>query len=346
MNLNFLKNKTILITGGTGSIGSALVYQLIKTKCKVIRVMSNDENGLYELSRKLNLSLLNFNNFYEDMSKNRIRFFLGDIRDIKRCDEVTKNVDIVIHAAALKHVSIVEYNPREAYQTNILGTKNLIKSSIKNKVSKFLFISTDKVVSPTNIMGKTKLRAERIISNKKKFFGNSKIKMSCIRFGNVLGSRGSVIPNFIYLLKDKKDITVTDPKMARFVMTLNDAVNSVFKSISLMNGQEIFISKSMKCFKIYDLALVLRNYFIKTNKKKSKIIISKKTLGEKYEEELYTKKEIPFIQIKNNLFIISNKKIAQNQKQINLLNKYRVSNYNFVKKNEILKLLKRNKIIH
>jgi UDP-N-acetylglucosamine 4,6-dehydratase len=346
VNLNFLKNKTILITGGTGSIGFALAYKLIKTECKVIRVMSNDENGLYELSRKLNLSLLNFDNFSKDMTKNKIRFFLGDVRDIKRCNEVTKNVDIVIHAAALKHVSIVEYNPKEAYQTNVLGTKNLIKSSIKNRVSKFLFISTDKVVSPTNVMGKTKLSAEKIISNEKKNFKNSNIKMSCIRFGNVLGSRGSVIPNFIYLLKNKKNITVTDPKMARFVMTLKDAVNSVLKSISLMKGREIFISKSMKCFKIYDLALVLRDYFINANKKRSKIIISTKGLGEKYEEELYTKKEIPFIQIKNNLFIITNKKVTQNQKQINLLKKYRVSNYNFVKKNKILKLLKKNKIIH
>ena len=123
MKLNFLKNKSILITGGTGSIGAGLVNKLIKTNCKVIRILSNDENGLYELSKKLNLSLLAFDNFSKDMKKNKVRFFLGDIRDSIRCQEITKNVDIVIHAAALKHVSIVEYNPEEGFKTNFIIIK-------------------------------------------------------------------------------------------------------------------------------------------------------------------------------------------------------------------------------
>ena len=168
MNLNFLKNKSILITGGTGSIGSAIVNRLIKTKCKVIRIMSNDENGLYELSRELNLSSFAFDNFSKDMKKNKVRFFLGDVRDFKRCRKVSKDVDIIIHAAALKHVSIVEYNPKEAYQTNVIGTKNMIQAAVKNKVSKFILISTDKVVSPSSHMGKTKAMAEKMIFKKKK----------------------------------------------------------------------------------------------------------------------------------------------------------------------------------
>ena len=342
INLKFLKNKSILITGGTGSIGSALVRYLLKTKCKVIRVMSNDENGLYELSRDLNLTSFAFDNFSQEMKLNKIRFFLGDVRDFNRCREVTKNVDIVIHAAALKHVSIVEYNPREAYQTNVIGTKNMIKASVENRVSKFLLISTDKVVTPTNKMGKTKLKAEILVEKQKKSLNT---KISIIRFGNVLGSRGSVIPNFINLLKNKKNIIVTDKKMVRFVMSLQDAVKSVIKSLSLMKGQEIFISKSMKCFRIYDLAQVLIGYYKKINKKSNKIIMSKKYVGEKYEEELYLEKEIPFINIKNNLFVINKKKRKQKINTLKLLKKYRVSNYNYLKKDQILRLLIKTNIL-
>ena len=333
---NFLKKKSILITGGTGSIGSALVRYLIKTKCKVIRVMSNDENGLYELSRDLNLTSFAFDNFSKEMKLNKIRFFLGDVRDFNRCREVTKNVDIVIHAAALKHVSIVEYNPKEAYQTNVIGTRNIIKASIENKVSKFLLMSTDKVVTPTNKMGKTKLKAEKVAGKLKK---NSNTKISIIRFGNVLGSRGSVIPNFVNLLKNKRNITVTDKKMVRFVMSLQDAVKSVIKSLHLMKGQEIFISKSMKCFKIYDLAQALIGYYKKINKKTNKILISKKYVGEKYEEELYSEKEIPYIKIKNNLFVITKDRSKQKLNTLKLLKKYRVSNFNYLNKDQILKLL-------
>ena len=341
-DLNFLKNKSILITGGTGSIGSALVLRLIKTDCKVIRIMSNDENGLYELSRELKLSSLAFDNFSKEMKKNKIRFFLGDVRDLNRCKEVSKEVDIVIHAAALKHVSIVEYNPKEAFQTNVLGTKNMIQASIKNKVSKFLLISTDKVVSPSSHMGRTKAMAEKIILNENR---KSLTKLSIIRFGNVLGSRGSVIPNFINLLNNNRDITVTDKRMVRFVMSINEAVDAVIKSIFLMKGKEIFISKSMKCFRIFDLAQALVKYFQKKKNYKNKIFISNKYSGEKYEEELYSKNEIPFIMIKKNLFLISKVKVKKNNKSQKFLNKYRVSNYNFLSQAQIISLLNKSKIL-
>ena len=191
--------------------------------------MTNDENGLYELSRDLNLSLLSLNNFYESMDENKIRLFLGDIRDYKRCIEVTKNVDIVIHAAALKHVSIMEYNAEEAKQTNIIGTKNILKASIKNRVSKFLHISTDKVVYPKSVMGQTKQLAERYIQsiNKKR---DTKTKISIIRFGNVLAQE-ALLSLILFLLVHKK-ITVTDKRMSRFVMTLNESVKSVLNAIN------------------------------------------------------------------------------------------------------------------
>ena len=344
MKLDFLKNKRVLVTGGTGSIGSLLVLALIKSKCKVVLVMSNDENGLYELSREINNKFtINYNLFSSQMKKQKIRFFLGDVRDIKRCHEVTRNVDIVVHAAAIKHVNISEYNPSDAMQTNLQGTKNMVAASIHNNVSKFLFISTDKVVAPTNVMGKSKLLAERFIINSKKMIKNKKIKISAIRFGNVIGSRGSVIPNFISLLRSNKDINVTSKKMARFVMTANEAIRSILEVLDQMKGSEIFIKKSMKCFKIIDLAEALLIYFKKKGNKKSKIIISKKNKGEKFEEELFTFKEIPKIVMNNGMLIIKKKsKIAKYE---NFINKYRVSNFNFMSQQRIIKLLKSSKIL-
>ena len=310
MKQNFLKNKKILITGGTGSIGSSLVFRLIKSQCKVLRIMSNDENGLYELSKEIiKKNTINYDLFFDQMGKNRIRFFLGDVRDSKRCVEVTKDVDIVIHAAAIKHVNISEYNKAEAIKTNYLGTKNILKASIKNNVSKFIFISTDKVVSPTNIMGKSKLLAEKFVINSEKLVGKKKLKVSAIRFGNVIGSRGSVIPNFISLLKKKKNIVVTSKKMARFVMTVDDSVNSILMALYKMKGNEVFVLKSMKCFKIIDLAHTLLNYFKKKGNNKSKILISKEGKGEKFEEELFKIKDISKIQIDNQMFIIKKKKL-------------------------------------
>ena len=346
MKLNFLKNKKILITGGTGSIGSSLVLKLFNSNCNVVRVMSNDENGLYELSKRLNSKGFNNFNFFDSMEKKKIRFFLGDIRDYKRCKEVTNGVDIVIHAAALKHVSICEYNPSEVFQTNVVGTNNMLRASINNKVSKFLFISTDKVVSPTNIMGLSKLKAEKISINANYFKNNKSTKISCIRFGNVLGSRGSVIPNFVSLLKNKKNIYVTDKKMTRFVMSLNEATNLILKSIKVMKGKEIFILKSMNCFKIYELANALVQHFNKINKKKNIVKFSKKLSSEKFDEELFSKQEIPFINISQNMFIIKrykNKKI--NKKIINNLEKFRISNFNFMSKIKIINYLKKIKLI-
>ena len=346
MKFNFLKDKKILITGGTGSIGSSLVLRLIKSGCKVIRVMSNDENGLYELSKEINNKfLINYNLFFNQMGKNKVRFFLGDVRDIKRCNEITKDVDIVIHAAAIKHVNISEYNPNEAYQTNFVGTKNMLKASIKNKVSKFLFISTDKVVSPTNVMGRTKMLAENFVINSGKLTKNRKIKISAIRFGNVIGSRGSVIPNFVSLLDKKKNIIVTNKKMTRFVMTVSDSVNLILKSINYMKGNEIFILKSMKCFKIIDLATALLKFYRKRGNKISKILISKEGRGEKFEEELYSFKEISKITIFKNLFVIKKKLNDNSKENLNKMKKFRVSNFNFMKKNEIIELLKKNKNI-
>ena len=203
---NYFKNKSVLITGASGSIGSALLKNLIKNKnCKVIRAMSNDENGLFELNQELldpdKINTTKFDTFKNAMKKNKIRILYGDVRDYRRCLEATRKIDIIIHAAAVKHVPICQYNPEEAIKTNLLGTNNLCKAAIKNKVKKFLLISTDKVVNPTSIMGETKLKAEQVVLNCNE---KSSTKFACIRFGNVVGSRGSVIPLFINQIKKKK----------------------------------------------------------------------------------------------------------------------------------------------
>ena len=160
-----------------------------------------------------------------------------------------------------------------------------------------------------------------------------------------MGSRGSVIPNFIFLLKKNKKITVTDKRMSRFVMTLNESVKSVLNAINIMKGEEVFIMKSMKCFKIYDLAVALTNYFSKNKKIKNKIKISNKFHGEKFEEELYSINEIPYLKTEKNLFVIYKNKINQTTKQKKTYKKFRVSNFNFLKEDKIIFLLKKAKII-
>jgi FlaA1/EpsC-like NDP-sugar epimerase len=201
------------------------------------------------------------------------------------------------------------------------------------------------VVYPKSVMGQTKQLAEQYIQSINKIKRYNKTKISIIRFGNVLGSRGSVIPNFIYLLKKNKRITVTDKRMSRFIMTLNESVKSILTSIKIMKGDEVFIMKSMKCFKIYDLASALTKYFNKNKKIKNSIKISNKFHGEKFEEELYSIKEIPHLKTKNNLFIINKNKINQTRKQKEIYKKFRVSNFNFLKKSEIINLLKKANII-
>jgi UDP-N-acetylglucosamine 4,6-dehydratase len=280
--MNFFFKKRILVTGGSGSIGSEIVRFLIRRKCKVIRVLSNDENGIYELSEKINNLKINFKN---KMLDKNIRFLIGDIRDINRCVLASKGIDIVIHAAALKHVPICEYNPNEAYKTNVIGTKNLIKSSIQNKVKKFLFISTDKAADPTSVMGKTKLIAENLVlrANKK----NINTKFSVIRFGNILFSRGSVAFKFFQQARNKKNMTVTGLSVSRFFISIKNAVARICESLALMNGGEIFVVMRMKAFKIIDLARAIRSIC----GKKNLIQVVGLREGEKKYEKLISQKE-------------------------------------------------------
>ncbi|UFT98889.1 polysaccharide biosynthesis protein [Radiobacillus kanasensis] len=273
------KDKTILVTGGTGSIGSEIVRQLLNHNPKVIRIFSRDESKHFEFQQELS-------------EYKNVRFLVGDIRDKERINYATKDVDIIFHAAALKHVPSSEYNPFEAVKTNVIGVQNVIEAAINNNVEKVVAISTDKVVNPTNTMGATKLLSERLISAAEHYKGNAKTVFSCVRFGNVMGSRGSVIPLFKRQIEEGRDVTLTDKRMTRFMMSIPQASKLVLKAAELSSGGEIYVLK-MPVLYITELAETLLEDF--NNKRKSKssssIVETGIRPGEKIYEELMTIEE-------------------------------------------------------
>ncbi len=260
------KGKKILVTGGTGCIGSEIVKRLSAYHPKVIRIFSNDEDNTYRMMNELGQGEEKM--IHELGNK---RFLIGDIRDKERIMLAMEGIDIVYHAAALKHVPLCEYNPFEAIQTNVLGTQNVIEAALTNGVKQVINISTDKAVNPVNTMGATKLLAEKLITDANGYRGLRKTMFSCVRFGNVLFSRGSVIPLFEEQIRQKKPITITDPKMTRFMMSIADTVNLVFKATQMALGGEIFILK-MPVIKTGDLAdAVIEKMAKDLNLDKSKI---------------------------------------------------------------------------
>lgn len=282
------KDKDILVTGGCGSIGSEIVRQLSLAEPKRIRVFDHDEKGHFTLGREIKTPA--------------IRHLIGDIRDDKRLVRAMDGVDIVFHAAALKHVPFCEYNPYEAVYTNVSGTKNVIDAAIACNVSKLIAISTDKAVNPINTMGATKLLSERLVINAP--VGTSEIKLSCVRFGNVLASSGSVIPIFLEQIKKGGPITLTSPDMTRFFMTVTQAVNLIFEGFREMDGRDIFILK-MPSLKISDLAEVMIDLYAE-NPTKIGIDTTGIRPGEKLYEELFTEEEMPFITEKEKVFVLRN----------------------------------------
>jgi UDP-N-acetylglucosamine 4,6-dehydratase/5-epimerase len=243
---NIIKGKSILLTGGTGSFGNKFVSLILdKLKPKKLVIFSRDELKQFNM----------LESFPYSKYKN-IRFFLGDVRDQERLNYAMENIDYVIHAAALKHVSIAEYNPLEFINTNIVGTNNVIKSAINNNVSKVILLSTDKAVNPINLYGSTKLCAEKLMVAANNIVGSKKTIFSVVRYGNVLASRGSVIEKLINH-DIKKKFPVTHEEMTRFWIYLDDAVKFVLQSLKNMQGGEIFIPKmsSMKLEKMIKLII-------------------------------------------------------------------------------------------
>tara|TARA_B100001971_G_C18249068_1_gene576681 strand:- start:73 stop:1113 length:1041 start_codon:yes stop_codon:yes gene_type:complete len=286
MNLMF-NNKTLLITGGTGSFGNHFIKNLLdKFKLKKIIVFSRDEMKQFVMQEK----------FKSHLKYSTLRFFLGDVRDKHRLDYALKDVDIVVHAAALKQVPAAEYNPPEFIKTNISGAENVIYSTIKNKVKKVIALSTDKAAHPTNLYGATKLVSDKLFISANNYVGRQDIIFSVVRYGNVVGSRGSVIPYFYDLLKSKKNyFPVTHKDMTRFWITLNEGVNFVEKCLSRMVGGEIFVPK-IPSIKIVDLAKAINT--------KMKIKYTGIRPGEKIHETMCTKDDSQNVLEFKDFFII------------------------------------------
>jgi FlaA1/EpsC-like NDP-sugar epimerase len=244
--MDYMKNKRILITGACGTVGSELVRLLLTDSTyqpgEVIG-LDNNESELFFLDQKY-------------LSDDRAFFIMGDIRDQAKLDRVMQDIDIVFHAAAKKHVILCERSPFEAVQTNIQGVQNIILAAQKNKVGKVVFTSSDKAVNPTNVMGTSKLMGERIITAANSNSRERSTIFSSTRFGNVLGSNGSVIPIFRQQIKKGGPVTLTDPEMTRFVMTIEESVRLVIGSARLARGGEVFITK-MPVIRITDLAQVM-----------------------------------------------------------------------------------------
>jgi len=289
------KNKIILISGGTGSIGTGIVKQLLQFKPKMIKILTNDENSIFE-SRKLLGEI------------SQIKYIVGDIRDNDRLRLAMRNVNIVFHAAAMKHIDICEQNPFDAVKTNVVGTSNILEASIIEGVSKFVLISTDKATNPTTTLGASKLLAERLTQDASSYVEGNKTIFSIVRFGNVIGSRGSVFQIFYNQLKNNLPITVTDSQMTRFIMSISDAASMILKISLIAKDGETFILK-MPSVKIEELATSMVEVFKKRTNQKNipKIKISKVREYERFYEILVTSDEIPFCSDLGNMYKLSKK---------------------------------------
>jgi UDP-N-acetylglucosamine 4,6-dehydratase len=288
---SLLKGKNILVTGGSGSIGKEIVRKSLFDGASLVRVFSNDENGLYETEL--------------EFSGKNVEYVIGDIRNSDTVNSIVKDIDIVFHTSALKHVDRCELNPYEAVTVNTIGAYNICKASMKESVSKVINISTDKAVNPVGVLGATKLLSEKLISAES-FHNKSKTIFSSVRFGNVLQTRGSIIPRIENQIKKGGPITLTDKKMKRFFMTKNQSVELILKAAENARGGETFVLK-MPLILLNDLFDVMKeiiapNYNLNPSKIKTKIIGIRP--GEKITEYLLTDFELEHVLETNDFFII------------------------------------------
>lgn len=330
---DFFLNKVILITGGTGSFGYTMTKRLLKIKSlKKIVLYSRDEQKHFEMEKYFNYN-------------SRLRFFVGDIRDKSRLNLALRDVDFVINAAAMKHVPISEYNPIECIKTNIYGLQNVIESSIENNVSRVLGVSTDKAVDPINLYGATKLAGDKLLTAANNISGGLHKRFSIVRYGNVFGSKGSVLPIFLDLLnKGKKKLPITDLSMTRFSITQKEGVEFVLYSLEHMLGGETFIPK-MSSLRIIDLISALigkKNYEIIGIRPGEKL---HETLCHNYNsQELIEFKKFYLLKPTINLTEKKNFKIINNENGKLKIKKFEYSSQNnrFLNLKEIKKLLRFN----
>ena len=269
-----IKNKNILITGGTGSFGNAVLNRFLETDIKEIRIFSRDEKKQDDMRHRLN--------------NPKVKFYIGDVRDKRSVDYAVRGVDFIFHAAALKQVPSCEFFPMEAVNTNILGTQNVLDSASENNIKRIIVLSTDKAVYPINAMGISKAMMEKVMQSKARSMDDDSQTVFCgTRYGNVMASRGSVIPLFIEQIKANKELTITDPNMTRFMMTLEDAVDLVIYAFQNGKNGDMFVQKS-PASTIADLAQAL----IELYKSKSQIRVIGTRHGEKLYETLVNREEM------------------------------------------------------
>lgn len=270
-----LIGKKVLLTGGAGTLGRALTKKLLQYDVDTIRIFSRDEGKQISMST--------------EFTDSRLRFMIGDVRDRERVMMAMEDIDIVFHIAALKQVPVAEYNPFEAVKTNVIGSQNVIDSCMARKVEVAMAISSDKAVSPLNTYGATKLVMEKIFSAANIYKGKRKSIFTSVRYGNVMGSRGSVIPQFINSIRKDSTITVTDPQMTRFNITLSQSLDLILNGIEKAIGGEIFIPQ-LRAYKLGDLAEAIVDIF----DTKTDINFSSIRPGEKVHESLINESESPY----------------------------------------------------
>ena len=327
------RNKTLLVTGGTGSFGKSLVIKLLTkySEIKKVIIYSRDELKQFEFNDYLTKLKLKKNNY---------RFFIGDVRDKNRVKYALKDVDYVVHAAALKQVPAAEYNPFEFIKTNIIGAQNIIEASLESKVQKVIALSTDKASSPINLYGATKLCSDKLFIAAQNYSGKKNIKFSVVRYGNVFASRGSVVPILIKA-KDEKYFRITHKEMTRFNITIDAAVNFVIDCLKNTKGGEIFIPK-LKSYRILDICKAM------DENKPIKILGIRP--GEKLHEEMFSefdceniieyKKKYIILQPKNNYTVVNYSSSEIKKKKLNKIFCYNSrDNKSFLKVKEIKNLV-------
>ncbi len=303
------KGKKILITGGTGSLGQALTKKLLSMDVDTIRVFSRNESKQVEMESQFN--------------DDRLRFLLGDIRDLRRLNKAFEDIDIVFHTAALKHVPKIEYNPFEGIETNVIGSQNVIDASLSNNIEKSICVGTDKAVYPSNTYGATKLLMEKLFVTAQNHMNleKTRTRFVALRYGNVLGSSGSVLPKFIEMIKNKKSIPITHESMTRYTLTMDEALNFILTSSEMAFGSEVFVPK-LKSYNILDLKNALTD-ILDTNVDEQIIGIRE---GEKLHElllnpdELYRTWDYEGRYIIEPFDISNNSKIEKNYPGIKKLN--------------------------
>jgi len=329
-SMSMLDGKKVLITGGTGSLGQALTQRILNSDVEQIRILSRNEFKQVSMESTIR--------------DERLRFLIGDVRDKERLVRALEDVDIVFHAAALKHVPKVEYNPFEAIKTNVQGSQNVIDACIENDVERAVCIGTDKAVSPLNTYGATKLLMEKLFitasnhTNPKRH----RTKFIAIRYGNVLGSSGSVVPTLVKQIESGKNITITDPSMTRFNITMNQALDFILRVLEKGNGGEVFIPK----LKAYSLE-VLKDAILEVLEKDVKTEIISVRPGEKYHESLISNEEIRNTFEDEDDYVILEDRLQGNNKRKKsiLADQYSSDNVEIISKEDMKKILLKENIL-